>query len=72
MKKFKNLKDRRGSKFGKMVQNLREQVAYNRLKRQNTQIPESSPSRIIIPSNDHGTGFMRNAFIPDYLDHLIS
>ena len=72
MKSLRNLAKRRNSKTAKMFQNLREQVAYNKLKRQTTEIPESTPSRIVIPSNDHGTGFMRNAFISDYLDHLIS
>ena len=35
-------------------------------------IPKSTPSKIIIPSNSSGNGFMSNCYRSAYLDKLIS
>ncbi len=63
---------RRNSKQRKIIQNIRERVAYSKLIKQTTKLPDSTSQRIIIPSNEHGTGFMRNGYIPEYLEHLLS
>ena len=62
---------KRGSKVRRLDM-IRDEVTYSVLKKQATDIPESTPTRTIIPSNEHGTGFMRNAYNPDYLAHLLS